>query len=334
MLSGEEQPAEGPREPWAKNRIVGGIEERVAAARPWVVFPSGLVRRDELRVFRAEPIEAANERGHAGLCDHLLRGVARAATSQQGQNPRSAALLLVAIPERAERQRRSKRPRAAWQPPEATRELQDASSSRGRSAGARSRRAAGPAGSASSECDGAASPAARAPRSRWSVSSSFAPDGASRARFYRGGKAQPAPYSDGDDRRAVRQAPRRGGRCRRRSDTWRLGRVLVAGELINERNRATSSSGSARKNPRRPIAEVRNSSSALISSSQLETDRRAIRCRDRRVPALLGELVAADQRRELACKAVPAAHRIRATRSVRRRPRRRARSRSRCAISA
>src|SRR5436305_13149299 len=52
VLAGEEQTAERPGEPRAQRRIVRGIEEGVAAARPRGVVPSHLTRCDEIGMVR------------------------------------------------------------------------------------------------------------------------------------------------------------------------------------------------------------------------------------------------------------------------------------------
>src|SRR5262249_46287419 len=140
VLAGEEQAAAGPGEPRPERRIEGRIEEGVAAAREGVLLPDDLARGDELGAVDAEP----GERGRGprfsrwGRAGRRGRRRGRAATGA----PRARA---------APRCRPTRRRKAA---PTRTRggarrcartanRIAAACASRGRTAAARWRRAAG-----------------------------------------------------------------------------------------------------------------------------------------------------------------------------------------------
>src|SRR5438067_3901409 len=125
VLAGEEQPSERTREPGAQRRIECRIEKRVAAAREGILFPHDLARADERGALRPEPFERLGQAGWTLPRDDRLRRVARAAAREQAEDTGPAALLLVAVPQGAERERRSKRARTTWNSPEPFRELQE-----------------------------------------------------------------------------------------------------------------------------------------------------------------------------------------------------------------
>src|SRR5207245_4829315 len=97
--------------------------KRVAAARVRVLLPDRLPRRQQVGVARSEPVERVDQPGRAVFRDDRLRGVARAAAGQQAEDAGATALLLIAVPEGAERQRRAERARLPGQTPEPLREL-------------------------------------------------------------------------------------------------------------------------------------------------------------------------------------------------------------------
>ena len=118
VLAGEEETAAGTREPGAQRRIERGIEIRIAAARQRVVLPDDLTGSEQRGALRSEPVERVGEPLRAVARDHRLRRVARAAAGEQREDAGAAALFLVAVPDRAERQRRAERPRPSGDPPE------------------------------------------------------------------------------------------------------------------------------------------------------------------------------------------------------------------------
>src|SRR5580765_8782534 len=76
VLAGEEQPAERSCEPRPQIRIERGIEIGVAAARPRVGLPCGLVTANHIRLACAKPVERAGERADAVSGGDFLGGVA------------------------------------------------------------------------------------------------------------------------------------------------------------------------------------------------------------------------------------------------------------------
>src|SRR5204862_3777977 len=106
-------------------RIEGGIEERIAAARPGFRFPDDLTRPDKRDAGRSEPVERIRQAFDALFRDNRLRGVTRRPTSEQRDDPGASALIFVAIPHRAERQVTAERARQADRTPEPPRELQE-----------------------------------------------------------------------------------------------------------------------------------------------------------------------------------------------------------------
>src|SRR5262249_18723527 len=125
VLAGEKQTAERPREPLAQRRIERRIEVRIAAARPRIGFPDDLPPREQLRARRAEPLERAGQARHAVPGGNRLGGLAGGSAGQQRQDSGPAALLLVAVPERAERQIAAERAGPARGAPESLRELKE-----------------------------------------------------------------------------------------------------------------------------------------------------------------------------------------------------------------
>jgi len=117
MFPGEEDATGRPRQPSPQIRVERWIEERVSAAGMRIVFPDNLPRCDQLGVLGAEPVEGLHEPLRAVFGDQRLRGIARAAAREQGEDAGTAALLLVAIPQRAEGKRRPEGPRTSARAP-------------------------------------------------------------------------------------------------------------------------------------------------------------------------------------------------------------------------
>ena len=126
VLAGEEEAPAGLREPRAQRWIECRIEIRVAAARQRVVLPDDLARR---RASSARlPPEPVERIGHSRArlraprlpASRRWRRRRRAATRMPG----AAALFLVAVPHRTDRQRRAESASQPRPPPEALRELQ------------------------------------------------------------------------------------------------------------------------------------------------------------------------------------------------------------------
>ena len=99
-------------------------EIRVAAARQRFLLPHDLTPRPELSPVRPEPLERTRQSLRPFFRHDPLCGVAGAAAGEQREDARRAALFLVAVPHRAERERRSEGARPPRYPPEALRELQ------------------------------------------------------------------------------------------------------------------------------------------------------------------------------------------------------------------
>src|SRR5262245_712520 len=106
VLAGEEQPPARTREPRAQRRIVRRGEIRVPAARQRFLLPHDLTPRAELRAVGPEPFERTRQSLRPVFRHDRLRGVAGAAAGEEREDARRAALFLVAIPDRADRERR------------------------------------------------------------------------------------------------------------------------------------------------------------------------------------------------------------------------------------
>src|SRR5436190_23937757 len=76
VLAGEEEPAARSGEPGPEIRIERRIEISVAAARPRVGLPGGLVTADHIRLARAKPVEGPGEGADAVSGGDFLCGVA------------------------------------------------------------------------------------------------------------------------------------------------------------------------------------------------------------------------------------------------------------------
>src|SRR5262245_442571 len=124
VLAGEEQPPARTREPRAQRWIVRRGEIRVPTARQRFLLPHDLTPRAELRAVGPEPFERTRQSLRPVFRHDRLRGVAGAAAGEEREDARRAALFLVAVPDRAERECRSEGARAPRHPPEALRELQ------------------------------------------------------------------------------------------------------------------------------------------------------------------------------------------------------------------
>src|SRR5439155_26966929 len=115
------------RQPAAHDRIETRAEKRIPAAGKWLVLPRHLLPGDERRAVRPEPLELGGQSSGAAFGYESPRGVAGAAPGEEAEDARRSALLFIAFPDRAKRQRRSERARTAGHPPEPLRELQQRS---------------------------------------------------------------------------------------------------------------------------------------------------------------------------------------------------------------
>src|SRR5438034_1060365 len=121
MLARKEKPAERAGEPLPQRRIEGGIEVRVAAARPGVRFPDDLSPSDKLCVGRSEPVERAGQTGYSFLGDDFLCRVARGPAAEQCEDAGTSTLFFITVPDRSERKVAAEGARSTDRPPEALR---------------------------------------------------------------------------------------------------------------------------------------------------------------------------------------------------------------------
>src|SRR5215813_13822406 len=76
VLACEKQPSAWLREPAAKGGVEGGVEDRVAAARPGIGFPSKLPPPVQRHLIGPEPVQCTNDSCDALFRNDVGRGIA------------------------------------------------------------------------------------------------------------------------------------------------------------------------------------------------------------------------------------------------------------------
>src|SRR4029079_8767888 len=105
VLACEKQPAAWLREPAAKCGLEGGIEHRVAAARPGIGSPSNLPPTVQRYLIAPEPVQRANDSGDALLRNNIGGSIAGRPSREQREDRRPARLFFVAVPQCPNRER-------------------------------------------------------------------------------------------------------------------------------------------------------------------------------------------------------------------------------------